>query len=96
MIVPLKVKLGAAAVQEVAVWVAGLTLATVLTTAALHVTLYGAGPEAMATGLVTTRTAWPFVGSLVGVIVSGATAAVPALVKVTVAGAEFCPFDSAQ
>ena len=70
--------------------------ATVVTAAALHVRLDGAALEATATGLVTTRTAWPFVGSSAGVIVSGATAIVPALVKVTVAGAECCPLDSAQ
>jgi hypothetical protein len=94
--VPLKVKVGAAPVQDVTFWVAGLTVAAVVTTAALQVRLYVAGLEATASGLVTTRTAWPFSGSPAGVIVTGAAAIVPALVKVRVAGAEFCPLDSAQ
>ena len=64
--------------------------------AAVQVSVYVAGAEAAATGLVTTRTASPVAGSPGGVIVSGATAIVPGVVKVSVAGLEFCPSDSAQ
>ncbi len=98
LIVPLKVKLGVAAVQDVSVWLAGLT-AAVADSAALgvvQVSVYVAGLEAAATGLVTTMTASPEPGSPGGVIVSGSTAAVPGPVKVKVAGAEFWPSDCAQ
>jgi hypothetical protein len=46
--------------------------------------------------LVTTSTASPVAGSADGVIVSGATALVPAPVKVSVPAAESCPSPRAQ
>ena len=94
LIVPLKVNVGTASVQDLSAWLAGLTEADAVSVSlggALQVSAYVAGPEAAATGLVTTRTAWPLAGSLGGVIVSGATAIVPGWVKVRVAGAEFVP-----
>ena len=91
--VPLKVKTGAVAVQVVSVcWAAGLTAAVADTfcavTAALHDSVYAAGLEAAWTGLLTTRTASPLVGSSGGTIVIGAAAIVPAAAKVRVSGAE--------
>ena len=96
MIVPLKVKVGSFAVQGLTAWVTGLTLAAAVTAATLHVTLYFAAPEAVETGSVTTRTAEPLPACPAGVIASGATAIVPALVKVMLAGAESSPLDSTQ
>jgi hypothetical protein len=102
LIVPLKVKVGAAAVQEVSVWVAGLTVAVAESasegglTGVLQDNVYVAELEAAVTGLVTTRTAWPELGSPDGVIVSGSAAMVPGAVKFRVAGAESWPLDCAQ
>jgi hypothetical protein len=64
--------------------------------AAWQDTEYAAGLDAAAAGLVTTSTASPDAGSTGGVIASGATAFVPAVVKVTVLAAESCPSPSAQ
>jgi hypothetical protein len=63
---------------------------------AVHDTVYFAGLEAAATGLVTTSTASPDAGSAGGVIVSGGRVFVPAPRKVTVRAAESCPSASAQ
>ena len=65
-------------------------------TGSVHDTLYAAGLEAAATGRVTTSTASPDAGRAGGVIVSGATAFVPGVVKATVPAAESCPSPSAQ
>lgn len=63
---------------------------------AVHDTVYFAGLEAAATGLVTTSTASPDAGSARGVIFSGGRVFVPGLLKVTVRVAEFWPSASAQ
>ena len=63
---------------------------------AVHDTVYFAGLEAAATGLVTTSTASPDAGSARGVIFSGGRVFVPGRLKVTVRVAEFCPSASAQ
>ena len=63
---------------------------------AVHDTVYFAGPEAAATGLVTTSTASPDAGSARGVIGSGGSVFVPGRLKVTVRVAEFWPSASAQ
>jgi hypothetical protein len=91
LIVPLKAKVGTAAVQDVSVWVTGLTAAVAASAAfaGVQVSVYVAGLEAAVTGLVTTSTASPETGSPGGVIVSGATAIVPGPVKVRVSGTEF-------
>ena len=62
----------------------------------LHDTVYAAGLDAAATGLVTTSTASPDAGRAGGVIASGATVFVPGAVNVTVLAAEFCPSATAQ
>lgn len=62
----------------------------------VHDTVYFAGLEAAATGLVTTSTASPDAGSAGGVIFSGGTVFVPGALKVTVRAAESCPSASAQ
>ena len=54
-----------------------------------HDTVYAAGLDAAATGLVTTSTASPDAGRAGGVIASAGTALVPGVVKVTVPAAEF-------
>ena len=63
---------------------------------AVHDTVYFAGLEAAATGLVTTSTASPDAGSARGMICSGGSFFVPGRVKVTVRVAEFWPSASAQ
>ncbi len=63
---------------------------------AMHDTVYFAGLEAAARGLVTTSTTSPDAGSAGGVILSGGRVFVPARLKVTVRGADFCPSASAQ
>ena len=63
---------------------------------AMHDTVYFAGLEAAARGLVTTSTTSPDAGSVGGVILSGGRVFVPARLKVTVRGADFCPSASAQ
>ena len=63
---------------------------------AMHDTVYFAGFEAAATGLVTTSTTSPDAGSVGGVIFSAARVLVPARLKVTVRAAERCPSASAQ
>jgi hypothetical protein len=65
-------------------------------TGTVHDTVYAAGLDAAATGLVTTSTASPDAGRAGGVIASAGTAFVPAAVKVTVPAAEFWPSASAQ
>jgi hypothetical protein len=65
-------------------------------TGTLHDTVYAAGLDAAATGLVTTSTASPDAGRAGGVIASAGTAFVPGAVKVTVPAAEFWPSASAQ
>jgi hypothetical protein len=61
--VPLKVNVGAAAVHDASVWLAGLTEAVAARCSGrLHDSVYGAGAET-ATGLDTTRTASPLDGS---------------------------------
>ena len=62
----------------------------------MHDSVYAAGLEAVATGLVTTSTASPLPGSAGGAIASDGTAIVPGPVKVRVAGAESWPSDCAQ
>jgi hypothetical protein len=59
-------------------------------------TVYFAGLDAAATGLVTTSTASPEAGSVGGVIFSGTRVLVPAPLKVTVRVVERCPSASAQ
>ena len=76
--------------------VASAGAVTVTETGAVHDTVYFAGLEAAATGLVTTSTASPDAGSAAGVIVSGARVFVPAAFKVTVRTTECCPSASAQ
>jgi hypothetical protein len=63
---------------------------------AMHDTVYFAGLEAAATGLVTTSTASPDAGSAGGVIFSGGRVLVPGRLKVTVRVGDFCPSASAQ
>jgi hypothetical protein len=63
---------------------------------AVHDTVYFAGLEAAATGLVTTSTASPDAGSARGVMFSGGRVSVPGRLKITVRVAEFCPSASAQ
>lgn len=65
-------------------------------TGTLHDTVYAAGLDAAATGLVTTSTASPDAGRAGGVIASAGTAFVPGVVKVSVPAAEFWPSASAQ
>ena len=101
LIVPVKVNVGAAAEQDVSDWLAGLTAVVAPSASAgvfggVHDSVYVAGLEAAATGLVTTSTASPLPGSAGGAIASGATAIEPGPVKVRVAGAEFSPSDCAQ
>ena len=69
---------------------------TVTETGAVHDSVYFAGLEAAATGLVTTSTASPDAGSADGVILSGARVFVPAARKVTVCATERRPSASAQ
>ena len=75
---------------------AGAGAVTVTETGAVHDTVYFAGLEAAATGLVTTSTASPDAGSADGVIVSGGRVFVPVAFNVTVRTAECCPSASAQ
>jgi hypothetical protein len=63
---------------------------------AVHDTVYFAGLEAAATGLVTTSTASPDAGSARGVMFSGGRIFVPGRLKVTVRVPEFWPSASAQ
>jgi hypothetical protein len=65
-------------------------------TGAMHDTVYFAGLEAAATGLVTTSTTSPDAGSAAGVIFSGARVFVPGRLNVIVPVALFCPSASAQ
>ena len=65
-------------------------------TGSVHDTVYVAGFDVAATGLVTTRTAEPEPGWSGGVIVAGLTLWVPALVKFKVCGAVVVPSDIAQ
>jgi hypothetical protein len=68
----------------------------VIETGTVHDTVYLAGLEAAATGLVTTSTASPDAGSARGAILSAARVFVPAALNVSVRMAEFCPSASAQ
>ena len=72
------------------------TTGALVVAAATHDTVYVAGLEAAATGLVTTSTTSPDAGSAAGVIVSGGRVFVPAALSVTVRLAESCPSASAQ
>jgi hypothetical protein len=76
--------------------VAGAGTIGVIEIGAVHDTVYFAGLEAAATGLVTTSTASPDAGSVRGVIFSAGRVFVPGRLKVTVLLAEFCPSASAQ
>jgi hypothetical protein len=80
---------GSAEVLAAAGAVARAEGAATAVTGTLHDTVYAAGLDAAATGLVTTSTASPDAGSAGGVIASAGTALVPGVVKVTVPGAEF-------
>jgi hypothetical protein len=104
---PLKVKVGAAAEQDVSDWLAGLTEAVAESAVdviggagpvtgvlgAAQDNVYVAGPEAATTGLVTTRTASPEPEVGCGMIVSGFAARVPGPANVRVASGEFLPSD---
>ena len=65
-------------------------------TGVTHDSVYVAGPDAVVTGLVTTRTASPLPASPAGVNVSGVTARVPGAVKSRVCDADCVPSDCAQ
>jgi len=98
LIVPVKVSVGTAAVQDVSAEVVGLTLTDAVSAnfGCAHDSVYVAGSEAAATGLDTTRTAEPEPGTPVGVMFTGLTFSVPFFLKVSVWGGDFVPSDSAQ